>query len=233
MNTDDLIKCPVDKWYFKRMGLMTLMLTAFALWFTYDGFVGYPKKNKVFEKFEKFQTSEEAYKKHLDEKTSQESWLALAEKEGYELQDNNEPRTWATYSKENKLEGNPKKKPDSDIRQQKQFAIAFGLGAIGVLLTLLFNRKKTISSDSISWTTPKGKNIKFSDIYEIDKRKWDNKGLATIFYKENEEPKKVLLDDLKFTGAGKILDRIMANFSGDIIETVNEEQELAEDKATT
>jgi len=232
MSKENPILCTVDKWYFKRMGLLTLMLSAFVLWFLYDAYIGYPKQNVKAEKKEFFDAGATA---HDEWKTSEqpiEVWLATAEKEGYPIQDNGEPQTWASYSSKNGLKDNPKKHNADDILQQKRWAGGFGLGALAVAVTVLLNRNKKIEADADSWTDPGGNRISFDSIYEIDKRKWDNKGLAYLRYRdESGAEKKATLDDLKYTGADKILERIMANFKGDLIETIVEEDDEPEEEA--
>jgi len=39
------INCPIGKWYFKRMTMLSILLLGFAGWFIYDGKVKYPVKS--------------------------------------------------------------------------------------------------------------------------------------------------------------------------------------------
>jgi len=208
------------------MGLLTLMLSAFVLWFLYDAYVGYPKKNIKAAKKDLFDRGAEAHDEWEESGEPREVWLTLAEQEKYPIQENGDPQSWATYSPKHGLKENPKKYTDADIQQQKHWAAGFGLGALAVAITVLFNRNKKIEADSDSWTDPKGRQIPFDAIFEIDKRKWDKQGLAFLRYKETDgSEKKATLDDLKYTGAGKILDRIMENYEGDLIETIDDDDE--------
>jgi hypothetical protein len=48
----------------------------------------------------------------------------------------------------------------------------------------------------------------------------------------SEKEKRAIIDDLKFAGADKILDNLMANFDGELVERVSTEpNEPAEDDA--
>ncbi|MDB6120958.1 MAG: hypothetical protein JWO08_4739, partial [Verrucomicrobiaceae bacterium] len=59
-----------------------------------------------------------------------------------------------------------------------------------------------------------------------DKRKWAVNGLAFVHYREGGEgsEKKVKIDDLMFDGAGRVLDRLLASFKGELIEKVLDEE---------
>jgi hypothetical protein len=57
-----------------------------------------------------------------------------------------------------------------------------------------------------------------------DKRKWDNKGLAYAWYQTEPggREKRVVIDDLKFGGADRVLERLLGAFKGELIEKVAE-----------
>ena len=74
------------------------------------------------------------------------------------------------------------------------------------------------------------KNIPFESIFRIDTRKWAKKGLAYVFYNEDESTKKrAVVDDLKFPGADMILDRLKSRISGEIIEAIDAENKAEEE----
>ncbi|MCW0216784.1 MAG: hypothetical protein OJI67_00550, partial [Prosthecobacter sp.] len=80
-----------------------------------------------------------------------------------------------------------------------------------------------------------GLTIHFSQVFRVDKRKWDNKGLAYVWYRETAEApeKKALIDDLKFDGAGKILARLLTHFKGELIEKIEDSQQTHLDDKTS
>ncbi|MDA0814071.1 MAG: hypothetical protein O3C21_16980 [Verrucomicrobia bacterium] len=45
------IECPVARWYYKRMGLMFMMLFAMGCWFLYDATIGYPAKKEIWDQY--------------------------------------------------------------------------------------------------------------------------------------------------------------------------------------
>jgi hypothetical protein len=89
---------------------------------------------------------------------------------------------------------------------------------------ILINRKKTFVGRADHMVMPDGKTVRFADVFKVDKRKWDNKALAYVFYKETPDGpvQKATVDDLKFDGSGKVFDRLMENFSGELIEKLAE-----------
>ena len=300
----ETIKCTVGKWYYKRMILMALMLSAFGGWFLYDGVIGYPKKNRIAVAEEAFLAGQNgasweehaednkkltemkpddaqlaewkdshaagsakmpwadyAAKNKLDESPdegSDEAAIASAftagGREGAKWEDyapaQNIPvdskerkhverrrafeaagqkREWAGYaltkgwsSRDNKYHG------PGDIREQLVIAAVCCIGGGIALFFLLTNRNRTISADGEAYTTEKGERIPFTSVRRIDKRKWDNKGLAYVFHGDGE--KKAVLDDLKYIGADKILSRIMDNApeTTEIVERVSHDEEAAE-----
>ena len=56
-------------------------------------------------------------------------------------------------------------------------------------------------------------------MFRVDKRKWKHKGLAAIFYRDEQgNEKKAVIDDLKYSGADQVLDRLLGRFSGEVID---------------
>ena len=115
---------------------------------------------------------------------------------------------------------------EDDITEQKYWAGGAFFVATIIGIVFLINRGKKISADANSFTTPGGTTIPFDSVYRIDKRKWKYKGLAYAHYTDADGKKqKAALDDLKYGGTDKILDRLLANFSGELIDRVEDEDE--------
>jgi hypothetical protein len=71
--------------------------------------------------------------------------------------------------------------------------------------------------------SPEGVQIRYADVFRVDKRKWEHKGLAYAWYRtQGGAEKREVFDDLKFGGADKVLERLLASFSGELIEKVSE-----------
>ncbi len=112
-----------------------------------------------------------------------------------------------------------------DILEQLVIAGVCGAGAILALVFLILNRGSVLRADGEAIILPDGRRVHFDAAYRIDKRKWDNKGLAYVHYREGNAEKKAVIDDLKFVGAGKILDRLMAGFEGELVQSADEGDE--------
>jgi hypothetical protein len=229
MSAEPII-CRVTPWYYKRMGLIAAMCAVFAILFFKDGTVGYPKETAAAEAWDE-------YKKVMldgyDEAKSKGTLAAWAEQikaKGYQLQANGEPEKWVTYAAQRGWPEKPKKYTAAEIAEQFYWAYAMAAVTLFCLLHMLFTKNKTLRAETDHLITPEGKKVMFADAFRIDKRKWDVKALAYVHYRENGAERKATIDDLKYADAGKVLDRLMANFKGEIIEKVIEEEEQTEKK---
>ncbi|MDB4673450.1 hypothetical protein OAF27_01425 [Verrucomicrobiales bacterium] len=222
------IVCTTTPWYSKRMGLMTLMVFAFGCWFLYDALVGYPKKVGETKEYAAIVELEEKYA----ELKKEENLAAYAEFAAERGAGPEEPPTWRSIAAERGVALDFKETDEGDITEQKYWAGGAFLVASIIAVFFLINRSKKISADANSFTTPGGTTIPFESVYRIDKRKWKYKGLAYAHYTDSAGKKqKAALDDLKYGGTDKILDRLMANFSGELIDRVEDEDETPAEEA--
>lgn len=214
------IVCRVTPWYFRRMGMMSAMLIGMGLYFLYDGKYGYPKANEIAEKKEWF---EQTILKGYDEAQAAnrlEEWVKETEAQGLPAGKNGEPPRWVSYAAERGWPEKPHKYTDREITEQFWWGGATALIGLMVAINMLLNRTKVLHAEEDHWTTPEGVKIPFSKVFRIDKRKWDNKGLAYAWYRDAPEgpEKKAIIDDLKFDGAVRVLDRLLGRFKGELIE---------------
>jgi hypothetical protein len=207
------------------MGLMVLLFTVFALWFYYDGKVKWPEDNRIKAAYDDFvEQMLPAFDKLVGEEEMEvEAWKVHAAENGWSdyLREDGSPGKWVTYAASR---GWPAKKPKGHSQEDidGQFRWSAGCATLAVLILgyLLVNLRKTIAADDEAYITPAGKRVLFSEIFEVDKRKWEDKGLASIRFREADGNGRVALDDLKYDGAQRILDRIIDNYEGDLIESV-------------
>lgn len=133
-------------------------------------------------------------------------------------------RDWAFYGVSSGQKGWSTKDPHyhSASEINGQFFIAYFLWVMSLATFgwVLFNRRRNLSADGESLTTEGGTRVFFESVFEIDTRKWDKKGLAYVRYRnEAGVEKRTVIDDLKYKEADNILDRLLVNFSGRLIET--------------
>ena len=89
---------------------------------------------------------------------------------------------------------------------------------------------KKLTCDETSFQAPWSPKIPFTAVEKLDKRPWKHKGLAKVHYKLGSSSKSTSIDDLRFPGADKVLQRLEENFHGEILEL---EEEAPESPAET
>jgi hypothetical protein len=200
---DDAIVCRADgPWYVRRVILMFLMFAFFAGWFYKDYRWGYPSEKARYEE----------YVRVIAQPGGQEAWRKLTAE-----------RKWDASP--------PDKRTQEDIEGQKHFAMGCAVAALAVLGFFAFNRGRTLRADGASISATDGRRIPFASVFRVDRRKWKHKGLAYVHYRdESGTERRAVIDDLKYTGADKVLDRLMANFSGEVVDL--EEPAPAADAST-
>ncbi len=169
----------VSKVWRKRMLMLTLFGLAGGGWFFYDGFVGYPKQIVRAKEFQQFE---------LEGRVAE--WPAHAASKGWRTDNPGEPKT------------------AKDLDTQKQ------CGMLGVLLSLslagywFWSEQRCIRLDGEVITAPTGTQVQLSEITEVDRRKWDGKGIAIALYERDGERRKLIIDDYKYEGAVQILEEV-------------------------
>lgn len=292
------IECPVAKWYFKRMGLMFLMLFAMGCWFLYDATIGYPAKKEIWDQYtdiagydlklvpelkgpEELPESgvyvaiigktadgrhyrvfdgkgerkldsagepESAKKmaitkldKVLEAKWAEADTLAADDKQEIlgalspvvnfnvkgAQKDSDGMEKWRALAKEKGWEQEPEEYTDSKITTQWEFTVGMFVLSLVVVVVFLLNKGKILKADAEAFCQPNGSRVAFADVYRVDRRKWDHKGLAYAMYRTGGEgrSRKATIDDLKFLGADKILTRLLNNFEGELIDRIPDEEE--------
>lgn len=216
------IVCRVTRWYYRRMGMLAGLFLVFGSLFLYDGIWGYPKTVALAQKKEWFTTEFLASFDRAKQEGRLEQWMADAKAQGLPTGVDGEPPKWVTYAAQNGWEESPKLYSQREIAEQ--FWVAYGcFGAcmlVGIVLVL--NRGKILRAEADAWITPEGTRIPFAEVFRIDKRKWEHKGLAYAWYKTAAgAERRAVIDDLKFGGADKVLDRMLSRFNGELIEKVS------------
>ncbi len=214
------IVCHVTRWYFVRMGRMAGILVLMGLWFVYDGQYGYHAANKIADQKDWF---EQTLLKGYDEALAAgrlEQWVKETEAKGLPAGKDGEPPRWVSYAAERGWGENPHRYTDREIAGQFWYGGLTVLAGLIVVGVMLLNRRKVLRAGADHWITPEGKTIRFADVFRVDKRKWDTKGLAYAWYRDapGGAEKKAPIDDLKFNGAVKVLERLTAGFKGELIE---------------
>lgn len=206
-----MIRADVHQPYFRKFLFVFLGCTAFALWFLYDGLIGYPKKL----------TLAEAYAS-LPETGRQDAWKELAAEKG-----------WPTMT--------PSKSAEDirhDIGGQFMMAVLCGAFAVPTLMMFMSGQGTWVEGDETLIRNSKGQEVPIPAITKIDKRKWEDKGIAKIFYEVDGKTKKFVMDDFKYKREpmGKLMRFAEAGLSkdqvvGDYLERDKDAIALAEAEA--
>lgn len=176
------------------MIIVLLMLLGSSAWFFYDGAVAYPKYNIKADAYAELQRVYQA-----DETLLKEKWKALAIENHWDPEDV------------------PKKRKD----EAQQFRWGSGLLVISVafLLWMLREMHRVILADDEKFigitraVIPFNalREIRFDSVFGVDKRRWDKKGIAVVFYKTEKGGRaSALIDEYKYAGSERILERCEA-----------------------
>jgi hypothetical protein len=218
--------CSVTPWYFKRMAMMGGLLAFFALWFYKDGKWSWPEERRQAEVLTDYRRLRDDYEKAKTEGRL-DAWTAETKKKEYPLGEDGLLIKTGLYAAQHNWPEDPKLRTPEEIYQQFYYAAGAGIGALVVAILVLRSRNKKLVGEIDHFLTPEGETVRFADVFRVDKRKWDNKGLAYIGYHSAKGDRTAVIDDLKYGGADKVLDRIINAFSGELIEKVDDPDDNA------
>jgi hypothetical protein len=219
------ILCCVTRWYYRRMGMLAGLCLIFGCVFLYDGIWGYPKVVAIAQKKERFMKEFLPSFEEAKKNGRMEQWIETAKAQGMPTGVEGDSPRWKSYAAQNGWAEEPKHYSDHEIAEQ--FYYAYGCFAVAVFacLVMLLNRGKVLRGEADHWVTPEGVQVRYADVFRVDKRKWEHKGLAYAWYRvQGGASKRAVIDDLKYGGADQILARLLSRFSGELIEKVSESE---------
>lgn len=187
--------------WLNRMGIILLLFIGSSGWFFYDGLVTYPRYNEGAIAYA------ELAKMVEEEGLTGESAEAEAAKR------------WAKVAAD--FKGDPAEPPThlKNVDQQMQFGVGLGVLSVLFLIWILREMKRVIRADDetfegITSSFPmiySKKSVPFAAVVGLDKRKWDNKGIAVVHCKNADGSKfRVIIDDYKYAGSEEILEKCEA-----------------------
>ena len=213
------IKANAHRGYLLKYLLIGIAALAFGGWHLKDGLITYPALREMADAYELLQGPlDEDGNAEIADGELQANWQALAAENGWP-------------------EEVPKLNDEIDNLLLYNYFIgaiftAIGLACLYLGLTAIgkwVQLKDGVLSDK------KGNSMEIKDIVEIDKKRWEKKGLATLTANSGGGTKKMILDDLKFdrTSVDEILLHIEKTVGEDKIingETEAHYQELRKQK---
>jgi hypothetical protein len=153
----------------KQKLFVAVFLLAVSGWFLWDGKVGYPRSNERWL----------AQEQHEKEGRSAE-WPAYAASRGW------------TAEKPHKFY------KSDDLNMQLGLS---GLCAVLGVIALAYwfaQKDRFLRSEADAVFTPSGVRVPFDSITGLGKKKWEDKGLATVLYEMDGRKGQFVLDDYKF-----------------------------------
>ncbi len=205
LSTADSIRAYADRRFIRRYIYLVIACVAVIFWCIYDLQVKYPNEIKRSEAFDRISA--------LDESEQSIEWAKVTKENGW---DPTKPDTVEIIN--------------GKIKFQYFIAAVCLIG--GGYFSWLYYRTLTswIEANPSELKTSWGKELRFDQILRIDKRKWENKGLAKIVFKkqaDDEMERTFVLDDLKYDrrNTDKILELIEDSLQDDQI--VNGQRESA------
>ncbi len=194
--------------WIQQKGLIPVFLFGFALWFLWDGLIGWPRSNERWDAHERAE-------KYKTLKDKPDEWQALCKAHGWNT---DAPVAWEKICASRGWTNEPphKRYEKADIVLQFVFVGLTGTMGIFSLIFWLRARKMTIRSEADAVFTPSGKRVPYESITQIDRRKWKSKGLATVFYSLDGAKGRFVLDDAKYepTALDTILEDIQQHTAG-------------------
>lgn len=192
------LRANISRNYLMRLGLVGLFCFAGGLYFLYDGMIGYPNQVIRAEKFKEF-TEKHA---DLDELDRLKKWN----------EEEATPKGWPT--------GNPGEPfKEYDINEQFYYAGAGMLIGLGFLSRFLYMLGRWVECDETHLRDKAGRETTYANITELNKKKWQSKGIAFVAYKKNGGTDRIRLDDFYFdrVATRQILRNVEANIDPALI----------------
>lgn len=160
-------KAAISPGYMARLLVVALITLIGGFWFSYDGFIGYPHQQLVARAYMQFQDEGRV-----------DQWPAYAREKGW------------TVSPESP-------KTDSDIWLQRLLGmLALPVGLIFGAATLR-SLGRYVACDEEGLITPRYPKVPFTAIKELDKSRWQKKGIVVVHFELDGKAGRIVLDDWK------------------------------------
>ena len=171
------VRADSDNRFLQRFLLIAIVCYAFGLWSLYDGVVSYPKERERAQAFEQIMASSD------DDLNRQTEWESLAKEKGWKL-------------------APPKKSVseiESDIQWQYGMALVSAIAGTILLVNYLRTRNSWVELAGNRIQTSWGEAFDINNIEELDKRRWQKKGIARVQYRDDQgRIRRFVLDDFKY-----------------------------------
>ena len=163
------LRADVNMRFYMRFAFISAVCLVFCVWSLYDGLVKYPNQRERALTYVK-----------MKENDQKDEWRELAAKNGWHHGNPGEPKS------------------EADIMNQFVMAGVTGVLSLTFLVSVIAARGRWIEATETGLRASWGQELKFDQIVDINKRKWANKGIAKIRYRDNGRTRRFTIDDFKF-----------------------------------
>lgn len=198
------LRTEINPRFLLRMGLVALFCIGMTLYCIYDGTVAYPAQRERALAYLEF----EEQNPDVGEKDLYDLWKAEAEKQGWDP---------GIAGKQHTPYGIPK--------EEHEFALQLYMGGFTGILGLFFlgrvllNRGCWVEADENGLRTSENREVAYDQITALNKKKWQNKGIAKVLYEVDGKKDKIVLDDCNYVrdSTNEILRKVEAEIGHDKI----------------
>ncbi|MCA9246899.1 MAG: hypothetical protein KDA42_07275 [Planctomycetales bacterium] len=182
------VKTVISPGFLWRLLLVAVACLGMTLWCIYDAQVTYPN-----------QMIRAAAYNQLREATREE-FAKTTDLERDPTWKNELAKRWRDLAHQRSWPGEVPGKPHDENDILVQYGMAGVVAPIGFifLFRYLRARKRWIEADKKGLKGSWGQSVAFDEIQVIDKKKWNNKGIAYLRYEQDGRKRTFILDDFKF-----------------------------------
>ncbi len=172
----------------KRMLFLLFMIFGSGAWFLSDGYIYWPKEQQRYVEFTEIRDELEAAGKPVDDESLElrMAWERQARESGYKRKF-------------------PKERTPAKIREQLVIGWTMLAGSVLFAAWIAWNHTRKVTAEGEVVTGASGEKVELDSIIKIDRKKWENKGIAYAIYENGGKQKRLTLDDHKFAGCEEII----------------------------
>ncbi len=177
------LRTDINPRYLMRMGLVGIFCIGMALYCFYDGKVAWPAQRERALAYQEF----EEQNPELGQKDLFDEWKKFAAEKGWKP---------GIAGKEITPYGEPKK----EFHFNQQLIMGGFIGIVGLffLSKFLRNRGRWIEADDDGLRSSEKREIKFDQVTALNKKLWQNKGIAKVLSEVDGRKKVIVLDDCNY-----------------------------------
>lgn len=189
LKNQDTVRADNDPKFYVRFKWVGIAMLCFMVYSIYDGFVRFPMELERYEAWKELslQLEEEGLDKDLDKELYDQrfidQWQEISNKAGWPVP----------------VDQIVKERHVSAIYSNYAFAVIGGVAGFWMLLTVFLSNGRWIEVTKEGLDSSSGDAVLFSEATLLDKKQWDNKGIAWLHFERKDGTKgRFLIDNYKY-----------------------------------